>query len=214
MKTIEIKGTKRGEVGTKDAVALRRQNMIPCVIYGGKEPIHFSAPELDFRGLVYSPNLHAVKIDVGGTQYSAIMKDIQFHKVSDRIQHIDFLEIAPGKSITVELPIKTEGTAAGVREGGKLLKKMRTLKAKGAIEKMPEAVTVDVAPLKIGDSIRVKDIKIDGIEFLNIPTATVVGVRITRNVVEETPAAAAAAAKPAAAAAPAAADAKKEAPKK
>lgn len=230
MKTLTITGSKRTQVGKKDAADLRRSEMVPCVLYGGKEPLHFAAPEKEFKPLVYTPDIHAVKIDVGGTQFSAVMKDIQFHKVTDKIIHVDFLEITPGKAITMEIPVKTEGAAPGVRAGGKLLKKLRSLTAKGTLDKFPDAITVNVEKMEIGDSVRVKDIKLDGIEFLNTPNATVVAVRVTRNVEEEAPAAAAttAAAAPAAgapapaagapgAAAPAAGakDApKKDAPKK
>ncbi|MBI2270474.1 MAG: 50S ribosomal protein L25/general stress protein Ctc [Bacteroidetes bacterium] len=230
MKTLTITGSKRTQVGKKDAADLRRSEMVPCVLYGGKEPLHFAAPEKEFKPLVYTPDIHAVKIDVGGTQFSAVMKDIQFHKVTDKIIHVDFLEITPGKAITMEIPVKTEGAAPGVRAGGKLLKKLRSLTAKGVLDKFPDAITVNVEKMEIGDSVRVKDIKLDGIEFLNTPNATVIAVRVTRNVEEEAPAAAAttAAAAPAAgtpapaagapgAAAPAAGakDApKKDAPKK
>jgi len=226
MKTLTITGSKRTNVGKKDAADLRRSEMVPCVIYGGKEPVHFAANEKQFRELVYTPDIHAVKIDVGGTQYDAVMKDIQFHRVTDKIIHIDFLELIAGKAVTMELPVKTEGAAPGVRAGGKLLKKMRTVTAKGAVDKFPEAIIVNVEKMEIGDSVRVKDLKIAGLEFLSAPNATIVAVRVTRNVAEEvpaagaaaTPAAGAAAATPAAAgAAPAAAakDApKKDAPKK
>lgn len=234
MKTLTITGSKRAKVGKKDAADLRRSELVPCVLYGGKEPLHFAAPEKEFKPLVYTPDIHAVKIDVGGTQFSAVMKDIQFHKVTDKIIHVDFLEIVPGKAITMEIPVKTAGAAPGVRAGGKLLKKLRSLTAKGTLDKFPDAITVNVEKMEIGDSVRVKDIKLDGIEFLNTPNATVVAVRVTRNVEEEAPAAAATtaaagAAAPAAgapgapapaagAAAPAAAGAKdapkKDAPKK
>lgn len=194
MKTLTITGSKRAQVGKKDAADLRRSEMVPCVLYGGKEPLHFAVPEKEFKPLVYSPDIHAVKIDVGGTQYNAVMKDIQFHKVTDKIIHVDFLELVAGKAITMEIPVKTVGAAPGVRSGGKLLKKLRSLTAKGASDKFPEAISINVEKMEIGDSVRVKDIKVDGIEFLNTPNATVVAVRVTRNVEEETPAVAAAAA--------------------
>jgi len=187
MKTLNITGSKRAKVGKKDSADLRKSEMIPCVLYGGKEPIHFAAPEKDFRHLVYTSDIHSVKIDVGGTQYNAVMKDIQFHKVNDKIIHVDFLEITPGKIITMDIPVKTEGAAPGVRAGGKLLKKLRRLTAKGSVENFVEAIVVNVEKLEIGDSIRVKDIQLNGIEFLNSPNATVVAVRVTRNVEEEAP---------------------------
>ena len=205
MKTLNITGSQRAAVGKKGSADLRRSEMIPCVLYGGKEPVHFAAPEKEFRYLVYTPDIHRVKIDVGGTQYDAVMKDIQFHRVTDKIIHVDFMEITAGKAITMQVPVKTTGAAPGVRAGGKLLKKLRSLTAKGAADKFPDAISVSVDTMEIGDSVRVKDIKVDGLEFLNSPNATVVAVRITRNVEEETPAAGAAAATAAAPAAGAAA---------
>ena len=225
MKTISISGSLRVNVGKKDAEDLRRQGKVPCVLYGGKEQVHFSAFEKDFKHLVYTPDVHLVKIDLGGKKCDAIMQEIQFHKVSDHIIHVDFLEVIPGKSVIMEIPVKTIGTAEGVREGGRLLKKLRTLKAKGPAEKFPDNITLDVTKMKIGNSIRVGDIKIDGVQFLNAPNITVVAVKVTRAVEEEVaPTAATAtatAATPAAAtpgaaapAAPAAAEAKKEEKKK
>jgi large subunit ribosomal protein L25 len=157
------------------------------------------------------------------------MKDIQFHRVTDKIIHVDFLEVIPGKAVVIEIPVKTTGTASGVRAGGKLLKKLRSLTAKGAADKFPEAITLNVEKMEIGDSVRVRDIKLEGITFSNNPNATVIAVRITRNVAEEeattaagaaTPAAGAAATSAAGGAAPAAgakapaAAGAKEAPKK
>ena len=200
MKTLAINGTKRPEIGTKNATQLRRSELIPCVLYGGHEPIHFSAPEKEFRHLVYTPDIHTVEITIDGTKYSAIMQDIQFHKVTDRILHVDFLELVKGKNIKMELPVRTVGAAPGVRAGGKLVKKLRFVTARGLAEKFPEAIDVNLENLQIGDSVRVKDLQHEGLEFLNTGNATIVAVRITRN------------AEVAADAAPAAG--KKEAPKK
>lgn len=204
MKTIQISGSARTEKGKKGANDLRRKGHVPCVVYGGKEVIHFSAPEPAFKNLVYTPDALKVEIDVEGKKFNAIMQDIQFNKVSDKIQHIDFIELVPGKSVVMSLPVKTTGTAPGVREGGKLLKKMRTVKVKGAIEKIPGEVSLSIDKMQIGDSIRVGDIKIDGLEMLDKNNMTVIAVRVTRAVEEEAPVAAAAAPAAGAAAAPAA----------
>src|ERR1044072_3341768 len=143
------------------------------------------------------------------------MKELQLHPVTDKILHVDFLEVAAGKSVTFELPVKFEGTAPGVRNGGKLLRKMRKIAVRGPVEKFPDALTIDVSKMEIGDVIRVGDVKIDGLTLLHEPNITIVAVRVTRNVVEDEqkPAATAAAAPAAGAAAPAA-DAKKPAEKK
>jgi large subunit ribosomal protein L25 len=204
MKTLTITGSVRTTVGSKESADLRRSEMVPCVLYGGKEPVHFSASEKEFRYLVYTPDIHAVKIDVGGTSYNAIMKDIQFHRVTDKIIHVDFMEVVPGKAITLEIPVKTHGAAPGVRAGGRLLKKLRSLTSRGPSDKFPEAININVDKMEIGDSVRVKDIKLDGIVFSNNPSATIVAVRITRNVAEEEATAAAATAGAAGTAAPAA----------
>ncbi|MFI5148767.1 MAG: 50S ribosomal protein L25/general stress protein Ctc [Bacteroidia bacterium] len=200
MKTIKLNGVLRTKSGKKDAMHLRREAKVPCILYGGKETVTFSIIEKDFKPLVFTPEIHAVKLNVEGKEFNAILQDIQYHTVTDHIIHADFLEVVPGKSVVMNIPVQTEGTAPGVKAGGKLQKKLRTVRAKGPVEKMIDVVRLDVSKLEIGDSIRVGDLKYDGLTFLQAPNITVVGVRITRNVVEETPAAGAttAAATPAA----------------
>lgn len=224
MKTLTISGSPRVSEGTKGAQEARRQGQVPCVIYGGKEQVLFSAEASQFNKLVYTPDIHLVKLDVGGRQFDAIMGEIQFHKVNDKLMHIDFIELVPGKPIVMDVPVKVQGSAAGVKAGGKMQKKYRTLKVKGLVDKMPENITLNVEKLEIGDSIRVRDIKIDGLQLLDKPENTVISVQVTRNVVEEevkpaataaaTPAAGAAAAPATGAAAPKADAAKKPEAKK
>ncbi len=212
MKTVSISGSSRANVGKRDARELRGKENIPGVIYGGKEQIHFYAPEAQFRSLVYTPDVHTIELSLDGKNYKAILQDIQFHKVTDKILHVDFLEIVPGKPVTLSIPITTVGSAAGVKAGGKLVKKLRSLKVRGLVEKMPDKIQLDIEKLEVGQSIRVKDIAIDGLQLLDTPNSTVVGVDVTRAVAAEAPGAAkpaagaaAAAAKPAAGAAGAAA---------
>lgn len=174
-------------------------------MYGGKEQIHFSVPAADFKNLIYTPEVSTVNIDVEGKQFHAILQEAQFHKVSDHLLHVDFLEIVAGKPVVMNLPVKTTGTSPGVRAGGKLLKKLKTLKVKGLVEKMPDAIDIPIDNLEIGGSVRVSDLKEDGLTFLDAPNVTVISVQITRAVAAE----AAAAAAPAAPAAKAAAPAKK-----
>lgn len=211
MKTVSISGSPRANVGKKDATALRNAKAVPCVLYGGKEQIHFSALVADFKNLIYTPHVNTVNIDIEGKKYHAIIQEAQFHRVNDSLLHVDFLEIVAGKPVTMNIPIRTTGTSPGVREGGKLNKKLKTLKVKGLVEKMPDTIDIAIDSLKIGDSIRVEDIKVDGLTFLDAPNVTVVGVQVTRAVAAEAAAPAATAAAPAAAAAakPAAAPAKK-----
>ncbi len=214
MKSVAMSGSLRANVGKKDANGLRRTGQIPCILYGGTEQVKFTMEERSFKPLVYTPDVHIVELDLDGKKHTAIMKELQLHPVTDKILHVDFLEVLPGKAVTIELPVKFEGTAPGVRNGGKLLRKMRKIVARGPIEKFPNELTIDVSKMEIGDAVRVGDVKIDGLKFLHEPNITIVAVRVTRNVVEEEtakPAATAAATPAAGAAAPAAGDAKKPA---
>ncbi|CAN5892718.1 50S ribosomal protein L25/general stress protein Ctc [soil metagenome] len=213
MKTVAISGSIRTSVGKKDAKALRVSGLVPCILYGGTEQVSFAVPERDFKSLVYTPDVHVVELELGGKNYNAVMKELQLHPVTDKIMHVDFLEVITGKAVTMALPVKFEGTAPGVRSGGKLIRKMRKITVRGPVEKIPEAITLDVSKLEIGDAIRVSDVTVDGLTLLDIPNNTVVTVRVTRNVVEEAKPGTAAAAPAAAKAAPAA-DAKKPAEKK
>ena len=228
MKTLTLTGSQRQTIGRTSSNSLRREGKVPCILYGGKDILHFEAIEKDFKQLVYTPDVHIIKLDVGGKKVDAIMQDIQFHPVTDKIQHVDFLEVISDKPVVMEIPVKLNGTASGVREGGQMLKKLSKVRMKGLISKIPGTIEINVEPLKIGDYIRIKDLNYDGITFLHEPAVTVVAVKTTRAVVEEVPAATAAAAAvagapaavagaPASAAAPAAApaqDAKKEEKKK
>lgn len=199
-----MSGSPRASVGKKDAKALRSQGLVPCVIYGGAEQVSFSVDEKQFKALVYTPDVHTVDIDVNGKKYQAILQDLQTHPVTDKIIHADFVEIVSGKPVTLSLPVRTTGTAPGVKAGGKLLKKLRRVEAKGVIEKMPDAITVDISNMNISDAITVRDLQYDGLTFLTPANSTIVTVQVTRNVAEEAaPAAAAKAAPAAAAAAPA-----------
>lgn len=221
MKTIAISATERNKSSKNEAKKIREQGSVPCVLYGGKSTIHFSAPALDFKKLVYTPEVQTVSLSIDGKEYNAIMQDIQFHPVTDRIIHIDFLEIVPGKPVVVDIPVLVTGNAEGVKKGGQLLTKMRKLKVKALAEKLPEAVTVNVDKLDIGNAIRVGDLKIEGVEFLDSSRNIITAVKTARKVEEEkapeAAAPAAGAAAPAAgapgAAAPAA-DAKKAEPAK
>jgi large subunit ribosomal protein L25 len=206
MKSVAMSGSLRANVGKKDAKELRRSGMVPCVLYGGQEQVMFSVDERAFKNLVYTPEVATVDLDLGGgKKHSAILREIQLHPVTDRIIHADFLEVVTGKLVTMDLPVKFEGTSPGVRAGGKLLRKLRKLSVRGPLEKLPASIAINVEKMEIGDTIRVEDMKMDGLEFLDTPSVTIVTVRVTRNVAEEEakPAAATAAA-PAAAGAPAA----------
>lgn len=165
--------------------------------------MHFSVLAADFKNLIYTPEVNTVNIDVDGKKFHAILQEAQFHRVEDHLLHVDFLEIIAGKPVVMNLPVKTTGTSPGVRAGGKLNKKMKTLKVRGLVEKMPDVIEVPIDALEIGGLIRVSDIKAEGLTFLDAANVTVVNVQITRAVAAEAAAAAAPAkAAPAKAAAP------------
>lgn len=204
MKSVSISGSPRANVGKKDAKALRSGKLVPCVLYGGKEQVHFSVIETEFKQLIYTPDVHTVDLTVDGKKYNAILQEAQFHKISDSLLHVDFLELVPNKPVVMNIPVRTKGVSPGVRNGGKLVQKLKTLKAKGLIEKMPDEIAINIDKLEIGSGVRVSDIHVDGLTFLNAPNVTIVSVQITRAVAAEASAAAAPAPK---AAAPAAAKA-------
>ncbi len=188
MKTISISGAPRADKGKTDAKKLRRQGQIPCILYGGKEQVFFHVHENGLTKLVYTPDIHQVKLDIGGKQYDAVMQDIQFHPVTDKILHIDFLEVAADKPVTMEVPVHTQGSAPGVKAGGKLQVKLRKLKARGLVSRIPNEILIDVNSMELGDLVAISDLKYDGVTFLHPSNYTVVAVRFTREVEEETPA--------------------------
>jgi large subunit ribosomal protein L25 len=215
MKSISINGTKRAAQTKQETKTLRAEGKVPCVLYGGKEQIHFSAPEMSFKGLVYSPEVHTVDLNIDGTNFQAVMKDIQFHSVTDKILHIDFLQLSDDKKVSMEIPVKVSGNAVGVRAGGQLLNKMRKVKISALPKHLPDFIEVKIDKLEIGDSIRVRDIQMEGVDILDSPNNVITAVKTTRAVVAETPGApAAGAAAPAAAAAAPAAAAAAKAPAK
>jgi len=214
MKSVAISGSPRANVGKKDAKALRKQGQVPCVLYGGKEQMQFSVDAAAFRHLVYTPEALTVKLDIGGRTVDALLQDLQLHPVTDAILHADFIEIVSGKPVIVNLPVKVVGNSEGVKAGGKLVKKLRKIKVRGLVEDMPESFELNIESLNIGDSIMVRDLTNDKLEFLDPETATIVAVQTSRAVVEEPKAATATAAAPAAAAPAAKADAAKAPAKK
>jgi large subunit ribosomal protein L25 len=188
MNTYEIKAENRTEKGKTIAKNLRKKGMIPCILYGGKEILHFSTDEAHLQKLIFTPHVYKVKIDTGSKQFEATIKDIQFHPVSDSILHIDFLEIIPGKPVVMDIPVKLEGFAVGVREGGKLHQGMRSLKTKALIEHMKDIFVINVDDLGLNKSIFVGDLSFDNISFIDNPKKAVASIKMTRVAKEETPA--------------------------
>ena len=183
MKSITIKGSKRESVGKSATKALRNAGMVPCVIYGGETPIHFSAEEKAFKKLVYTPNVYTASIDVDGQTIPAILQDIQFHPVTDRILHVDFYQLFDDKEVTMNIPVKLTGTSPGVLNGGSLRFTNRKLKVKAIPANLPDFVTADISKLKIGNKLFVTSLKNDDYTFMHPDNTVVVQVRTSRNAV-------------------------------
>ncbi len=176
MKTVEIKGTLRKETGKKFSKKLRKEGNVPGVLYGGKEIIHFHTPELGIKKLVFTPDVYLVKLDVEGKIYDAILQDIQFHPVTDRVIHLDFKEIVSGTDEIINVPVKLVGSAKGVLDGGRLRLRRRKLKIKGLPAKFPDVIEIDITNMEIGDTIKVGEIEYEGMEMLDPHASMVVAV--------------------------------------
>ncbi|MBT8296850.1 MAG: 50S ribosomal protein L25/general stress protein Ctc [Maribacter sp.] len=185
MKSITIKGSERESVGKKATKALRNAGKVPCVIYGGEKPLHFSADELSFRHLVYTSNAHTVVIELeNGDKIDAVMQDIQFHPVSDKIIHIDFYQLFKDKEVTMNIPVRLEGNSPGVRNGGRLLFRKRKLTIKALPDNLPDFFNIDISKLKIGDNISVESLLNDDFTILHPDSTVVVQVKTARAVIE------------------------------
>jgi large subunit ribosomal protein L25 len=209
MKTIEIKGSFRTELGKKSSKELRKSGNVPCVIYGKEKNIHFYAHENTFKNLVYTPSAHLVKLSIEDKVYNAVLKDMQFHPVKDNILHADFIEIHDNKPVVINIPVKVSGDSAGVLAGGKLSIKRRSLKVKGLANDLPEVLPIDITNLKIHEGIKVGELSYDKIELLDPKKSMVLTIATSRvaqktdeEVLAETAAAEAAATAAVAAASP------------
>lgn len=181
MQTFTIDGTLRPEVGKTASKADRAESRIPCVIYGGtNETVHFTTTISAVRHLVYTPNFYKVIINLDGKTYEALLKDIDFHPTTEAILHMDFHLLVPGKKVTAEIPVKIVGSSEGVRVGGKLLVKVRKLKVKSTPEALKDTIEVDITPLKLGQSVKVKDLPDQGFEILNAPSIPIASIEIPR----------------------------------
>ncbi len=180
MRTIEIIGYKRANLGKAHSKRLRAEGQVPCVLYGGKEQIHFSAPMILFREIVYTPEAAFVKLNIEGDEYSAILQDIQFHPVNELILHADFLILSEDKPIKMDIPVKFSGTAPGIIQGGLLVVKLRKIKIKALPINMPEDITLDVSGLDLGKSVKVASIEAKDFEILNNSRITIASVEIPR----------------------------------
>ena len=185
MKEVSISGSLRESVGKKDAKKLRKEGKIICVVYGGKEQLHFTVETNDFKKLIFTPEVYIVNVELDGKAFPTILQDVQYHPVSDKPLHADFLQLTDGKQISINLPVKIVGTAPGIVKGGVLNKKMRLLPVKGLINDMPDNFTIDISSLEINDTIQIRDIDFGKLTPLAAEGLLIVGVKTQRGVVDE-----------------------------
>ena len=181
MKSITINGSQRESVGKVATKALRNAGKVPCVLYGGDKPVHFSAEEKAFKNLVYTPNVYTAKIELDGQTYAAILQDIQFHPVSDKILHVDFYQLFEDKEITMNIPVRLKGSAKGVMVGGALRQNLRKLRVKALPSKLPDFIEAEITELGIGNKLYVTELQNDDYTFLHPDNTVVAQVRMSRN---------------------------------
>ncbi|GAL66475.1 50S ribosomal protein L25/general stress protein Ctc [Jejuia pallidilutea] len=186
MKSITINGSQRESVGKKATKALRNAGQVPCVLYGGDKPVHFSAPELAFSKLVYTPNAHTVVIELdNGVTFNAVLQDLQFHPVTDRILHVDFYQLFEDKEIALNIPVNLVGNSRGVKNGGVLRRNNRKLRIKALPANLPDFIEIDITPLKIGDKVAVGDLPKEGYTFLHSDNTVVCQIKTARTAIIE-----------------------------
>lgn len=185
MKSIALSGNKRAERGTSKANNLRKEEKVPAVIYGGKENVHITVNEVKFNKIINTPEVYFIDLDVEGAKFKAILKDVQFHPVTDRVLHIDFLEVSDDKALTIKIPVKLTGRSKGVASGGTLRTAKKILEINGLPNAIPENIEIDITELKIGQSIKVGNLDFPGLTFLGADNAVVVAVKMSRSVVAE-----------------------------
>jgi len=184
MKSVSMSGSPRENVGKKDAKAQRANGLVPCVIYGGNQQMQFVVEETQFRHLLFTPEVKYVELEVGNNKFTAVVQATQWHPITDKLLHVDFLEVVDGKPIIIGLPVKITGTSPGVLRGGRLVKKIRKLTVKGLLNDIPEEILVDISNLEINDSIKVGDLSVPKLSFVENPNTIIVNIASTRNVVE------------------------------
>ncbi|WP_435260915.1 50S ribosomal protein L25/general stress protein Ctc [Tenacibaculum sp. nBUS_03] len=181
MKSITINGSQRESVGKVATKALRNAGKVPCVLYGGDKPVHFSAEELSFKSLVFTPNVYTATIELGGTSYNAVLQDIQFHPVTDKIIHVDFYQLFDDKAVTMEIPVRLVGVSKGVMVGGALRHNLRKLRVKALPANLPDFIEADITELEIGNKLYVTELKNDNYSLLHPENTVVAQVRMSRN---------------------------------
>lgn len=182
MKTVSLSGSLRENVGKKDAKMLRYAGKVPCVLYGGAEQVHFTTEAANFKPILFTPETYLINIEIGKNTYQAILQDVQYHPVGDHVLHADFLLVRENKPVAVQLPVRTFGTSPGVIRGGKMKLKMSKLKVKGLVNVMPDAIQLDISKLNIGQSVKVRDMKLEGVAFLDPASSVIVDVKAARGI--------------------------------
>lgn len=180
MKTLAIQAVARAEYGKKATKSVRREGMIPCVLYGAGENVAFSIDEKAVKPLIYTPNSYIVEIDIDGKVEKAVLREVQFHPIREQILHIDFYRVQEDKPVSIAIPVRLTGNAEGVKVGGKLALSARKLVVKGMLENLPDELIIDVTPLKVGQTIFVGDLQFEGLQFVSPATQAVCAVRVTR----------------------------------
>jgi large subunit ribosomal protein L25 len=180
MKKAQLSGSSRANVGKKDAKALRNAGLVPCVLYGNGTQTHFSIKDIAIQKLVYNPDVFQIELDIDGKKASAVIQDLQQNPITDKVMHVDFLELDTKKPVKLGLPVRVVGSSRGVLAGGKLMQVFRRLRVEALPGDLPEAITVDITKLRIGQSIRVKDLESDGLKLLEAKNAVVVAVKMAR----------------------------------
>lgn len=180
MKTFDLKGTLRKELGKKATKKVRNEESVPCILYGDGEPIHFTGNAKEYGLVIYTSHSYQINLDIDGTIHPSIMKSLQFHPVTDKIQHIDFLRVVDNKPVSVSIPVRLEGFAKGVQQGGKLKMEMRRVKVKGMIKTLPDELLLDVTDVEVGQSIKVRDLSYPEFTILDPKNAVIASVKTTR----------------------------------
>lgn len=192
MKIIALEGQERNDLSKSTTKTLRQQELVPAVLYGGDEVVHFSVSIKDVRPIVYTADFNIAELTVGGNSYRCILKDKQFHPVTDEIQHLDFLQLVEGKTVKVQVPIRFKGSAPGVKVGGKLQQTLRLVNIKTTLEHLVDEMYADVSSMELGQSIRVRDIQpVEGVEIMNSMSIPIATIEIPRALRSATAAAAA-----------------------
>jgi len=185
MKVVSLSGSLREGVGKKDAKSCRNAGLIPAVLYGGKEQIHFTVNAMEFNKLLFTPYVYILDLNIDGKKYHSVIQDVQYHPVSDSTIHVDFLEIIADKPIKISIPIKIVGTSPGVIKGGKLVKKLRKLSVVGLEKDLPDTIEVNISKLEITQSIRVENVVVEGLTFLDPARTVVVIIKAARGILDE-----------------------------